>query len=476
MFNLEIFQNKYFFNLLKMQNKHYLKYYLKIIIIFTLSICIFSSQVDAKKKKRRSSRVRSVKISIKKIEILDSLQLTDGIKYKNIHLGNGKSFFNVYMIEIDLTKNASKLFVHKMGNQFNTLEGLPQFAERYNSIYSDSLLAAVNANFWKAYSNSPIGPCIVDGKIVENVQYKNWSSTLFDINGIPFINNYDIEGSITSKGFKYKIDYLNRRRDSSGISFYNSFAGDTIPYVLQKRVDVALDSAYKEWEKDLQSMEDDSTEQDFDSLAFINYYKASLRGSLIEQGMYKVLVRYLSKPYINKPVQAVVEKYTSNFLELPNDYGILSFGTDIPLVFVPDKGDTLSISFKTNLDTNIIFKNGISGTPRLVRDGKSVSEAQSEGNSGRRFIHSQLPRTILGYNKDKTKFYLLTIAGTNSAKRQYGASLKDLSNIALNLNLYDAMNLDGGGSSAFLLYGKNLLRDYSPFSSRKLSVIIGVKK
>jgi hypothetical protein len=36
--------------------------------------------------------------------------------------------------------------------------------------------------------------------------------------------------------------------------------------------------------------------------------------------------------------------------------------------------------------------------------------------------------------------------------------------------------LDGGGSSSFVLDGKNLLRDYSPNTSRKLSVIIGVKK
>jgi hypothetical protein len=433
--------------------------------------------MDAKKrKKRRLRRAPVVNIAIKKTTEISSKNLGNGAYYRNLQLGNGKSYFDIHLSEIDLKNDSSEIFIHKMGNHFNQLEGLPKYVQAHNSTCSDSILAAINANFWKAYSNSPIGPCLVEGIVIENQRHKKWSSLLFCTDGKPYIDCYDIKGEIQTRGLKYQIDYVNRRRDSSGICFYNTFAGDTIPYVLSSKINGALDSAYKEWKKDSELMEDDSTEQEFDSTLFIDNFKQMIRGKLIEQGMYKVLLKYIDSPLVNKSFKVQVVKFTSNFLELPPNHCLLSFGTDIPLIFLPNMNDTLTISFQTNENKDLMFASGISGTPRIARKGHYAHEAKEEGNTGRRFMNSQLPRTMVGYNKDKSKLYLITVEGTNSAKKQYGANLNDLCKIAKYLNLYDAMNLDGGGSSSFVLDGKNLLRDYSPNTSRKLSVIIGVKK
>jgi len=105
-----------------------------------------------------------------------------------------------------------EVFVHKMGNQFNHLESLPKYVNSYNCTFKDSIFSAVNANFWKAYSNAPIGPCIIDGIVVENQQHKNWSGFLIDKFGVPYINNYDINGSVKSKGFTYSIDYIEPKK------------------------------------------------------------------------------------------------------------------------------------------------------------------------------------------------------------------------------------------------------------------------
>lgn len=460
-----------------MQNKKSYKYYAKLFFLLIFFLIIIFENADSKKRKKR--RIRSspiVNINIKKEETISMKYFGDGTVYKNLHLGNGKSFFDVHISEINLNNDSFSVFIHKMGNHFNYLEALPKFVQNYNNTFTDSILSAINANFWKAYSNSPIGPCIVDGIVIENQRYKKWSSLLIDQNGIPYIDNFDIIGEVHSKGMKYNIDFVNRRRDSSGICFYNNYAGDTIPYVLTSKINGALDSAYKEWQKDLELMGEDSTEQEFDSTSFIDNFKQMQRGKLIEQGMYKVLLKYIDDPGINRTFRLEVVKYTSNFLELPKNHSIISFGTDIPLIFIPDIGDTMRITFRTNENKEKLFLFGISGTPRIARNGHFAHEAKQEGNNGRRFINSQLPRTFVGYNKDKTKLYLIAVEGSNSSIRQYGANLNDLSKIAKHLNLYDAMNLDGGGSSAFILDGKNLLRDYSPNSSRKLSVIIGVKK
>ena len=119
---------------------------------------------------------------------------------------------------------------------------------------------------------------------------------------------------------------------------------------------------------------------------------------------------------------------------------------------------------------------GISGSPRLVRNGIAKQEAAIEGNSSGRFINWQLPRTAIGFDKSRTKLLLAVVEGTDSKKSQYGASLQDLANIMKALGAYQAMNLDGGGSSTFVIDGKNLLRANDSQNSRKLSIIFGVKK
>lgn len=459
-----------------MQNKNSLKYYLQISLIFILLFSLMNFQAEAKKKKKKKRRVYAVNIVIKKTAEMEFKKINDGLIYKNLHLGNGKSFFNVHIAEISLNSDSVSIFVHKMGNNFNTLESLPLFINNFNQEHSDSIYASVNANFWKAYSSSPIGPTVVDGLVVEIQQHKNWSSMLIDTNGIPFINNYNISGTINFKNLVYSIDYVNRRRDSLGICFYNTFGGDTIPYITNGKISIAIDSAYKEWKRELDQMEDDSTEQVFDTTAFIDSYKSSTREKLIEQVTLKALVKNIDKPLINSPFRVIVKKISKGKMELPKGYSIISFGSDILFDKLPSLGDTLQVIFQTNYDQNNVFQDGISGTPRIARKGIASQEAKIEGNNARRFINAQLPRTMIGYNSSKTKFYLITVEGTNRAANQFGASLNDLAKIAKSLKLFDAMNLDGGGSSSFVLNGKNLMRKYSPLSSRKLSVIFGVKK
>jgi len=69
--------------------------------------------------------------------------------------------------------------------------------------------------------------------------------------------------------------------------------GDTIPFVHQDKINDALTLAIKEWKKDQESMGDDSTEQVFDSTAFIDNYKQVARGNLIEQGVQSPFTVYI---------------------------------------------------------------------------------------------------------------------------------------------------------------------------------------
>ncbi|MGB9701775.1 MAG: phosphodiester glycosidase family protein [Candidatus Kapaibacteriota bacterium] len=464
-----------------MQIKENFGIYFKFILIILLGSMLLITPIDAKKvhkkkKKHRSSRV--VKINISQFKILKQKDFDNGLNYKELLLGNGKQWFKIHLAEIDLNSDNISVFVGKSGNNFNTLESLPSYFNNHNLNNSDSFYIAVNANFWKAYTNSPIGPTIIDGEIIENSQHKNWSSLLFDNNFKPYINNYNIKGVILYNNLQIGIDYVNRRKDSLGISYYNHYAGDTIPYVQNKILGKALDSAYSQWRQELQDMDEneDYTELQFDTTSFINNFIAIEREKQIEKYTPKILVKLIDEPAINTKYRGVITKFSKDVIECPQGSFVLSFGNNFPINMLPFVGDTLSVLFQTNEDKDIQFKNGISGTPRIARNGIAQNESAKEGNRGKRFNYSQLPRTVVGFNKDKTKFYIFTVEGTNSKVKQYGASLNDLVNIVKFLKIYNAMNLDGGGSSTFVFEGKNVMRNYDPSSSRKLSVILGVKK
>lgn len=453
---------------------------LKILTIILILSFIFVGTNDilyskTKKKKKKRVKHKTVNILINKQIIVFDTTLNSGLKIQNKKLGDGKHWFNIYLAEIDLRNADNQIFV---GKSHNNISGLSDFIEFINqNSRIKNIVTMVNASFWSAYQNYPIGPLVIDGEIVNSKQYRNWSSLFFDKKNIPYIENFDIKGKvIINPKFSIEFESVNKRSDSLSVCYYNHYAGDTIPFISPNKLEKLLDSAYTAWLQDNQQfLSDDDTEQEFDSLSFIQEFKNSLRQNMLENNTLKVLCKYIDKPSINKPYKVVVKKISTEPIEMPKGYCLISFSQLISNIYEPKLGDTLQILFQTNFYRNVEFYNAVSGTPRIATEGKYQHKAIEEGNSGKRFIYNQLPRTIVGYNREKTKLYLIAVSGSNTKENQYGASLKDLEKIAKALNLYDAINLDGGGSTTFVFQNKNLLRKSNPFTSRKVSVYLGVE-
>ena len=59
------------------------------------------------------------------------------------------------------------------------------------------------------------------------------------------------------------------------------------------------------------------------------------------------------------------------------------------------------------------------------------------------------PRTIIGFSKDNSKCYLIVVDG----RRYYsiGMDVWEMTRLVKQLNIYNAMNLDGGGSSVMAM-------------------------
>ena len=105
-------------------------------------------------------------------------------------------------------------------------------------------------------------------------------------------------------------------------------------------------------------------------------------------------------------------------------------------------------------------RHAIGGRLRLLKDGKinetlaEMHHAEKRHTPGKRASVLNLshePRTALGYNADKL---FLVVADGRQPKYSTGLTLYELASILLELGATEAINLDGGSSSTFVVDGE----------------------
>ncbi|HZH34978.1 MAG TPA: phosphodiester glycosidase family protein [Pyrinomonadaceae bacterium] len=93
----------------------------------------------------------------------------------------------------------------------------------------------------------------------------------------------------------------------------------------------------------------------------------------------------------------------------------------------------------------------VGGNPQLVKNGK-VEITWREEKSGEKHVNERHPRTAIARLKDG-RALLVTVDG-RQAGVSAGMNLQELAEMLVEFNASDAMNLDGGGSTAMFLNGK----------------------
>jgi exopolysaccharide biosynthesis protein len=93
----------------------------------------------------------------------------------------------------------------------------------------------------------------------------------------------------------------------------------------------------------------------------------------------------------------------------------------------------------------------ISGTPQLIRNGRIEITQDLEGN-GAKFVTDRHPRTAIAKLKDGKM--LLVVVDGRQPNYSIGMSLGSLAQLLLEFGAVEAINLDGGGSSAMVFEGK----------------------
>jgi hypothetical protein len=252
---------------------------------------------------------------------------------------------------------------------------------------------------------------------------------------------------------------------------YNHFSGHEVPYVPKPNIEALIADAMKD------TVFSDSTDSEIDTAQIRKQVLQAEHSAYYEYSMMKAVFEYVEPPLVNKPTACRLLDYDTGTVAIPENGFVVSFGNCKPDKLDFRVGDICTLCMETSSFSDVHFRNAVSGTPRLVRQGNAYHEANAEGSHSKRFISSPLPRTAIGTNKDQTKTYLVTVEISNRKCGRTAASLEQMAQIMNKIGCYSAMNLDGGGSTSMVIGGKNLIWKSNPDASRKMAVgVAAVRK
>jgi len=420
-----------------------------------------------KGRKKRRARI----VPLTGVVVTKERDLTLGVRYIQ-YTSNGTSPVRIHVISMDRTVQSNALRLVKGNDLHDGLERIKDMAHRCDSTSNYAVLGLVNGNFWRAYRNTAIGPLMIDGEFVEMNTYKKWSSAFFETNGAMTIDSFRLAASLSARTQSWIVSSVNRRQDSTTAVIYNAFAGKTIPHIET----TFMERAFVEALKDTVFTAGDSTEAALSQEQFKREILQAQREVNVEYPMIKIRMRYLRPPSVNQPIPCQVISVDTGTVDVPLRGCIASVprSTMQRATIIP--GDTLVLTYATNVNRSVKFMNAVSGTPRLVRNGVAKHEAEREGSTGKRFIQQNLARTAIGTDKSGAHIFLVAVETTQHDKHVTGATLQQMAQIMKLVGCYNAMNLDGGGSSGMVVEGDHVFFDGEDPLTRRLSVGVGVMK
>jgi len=94
----------------------------------------------------------------------------------------------------------------------------------------------------------------------------------------------------------------------------------------------------------------------------------------------------------------------------------------------------------------------VGGIPWLVRDGRRfVPSKETLEGAGMQFATRRHPRTGVGFSRDSTIAYFLTVDGRQATSD--GMTLEEFADLMMAQGVYQGLNLDGGGSTTMVVDG-----------------------
>lgn len=303
--------------------------------------------------------------------------------------------WSIHVLKVD--RNRPDLSLHTVVGQYPML-GMATVPDQIKSL-SPALgrpIAAINGDFYKntrTYPGDPEGLQIMEGELLSA---PNPTRVCFwvDSNGVPHRNNVASQFQVTFPDGTSLPFGLNEERNGNAVLYTYAIGKSTRT---SGGVELVLESTGK------------------------------------SQGI-------PLKPCDNFEAKVRTVNSDGNSPLTPNTM-VLSMSSDLAQhVSVVRPGATLKISTATLPDLKGVTT-AIGGGPTLVAEGKPKTWTGSQPRH---------PRTALGWNKD---FIFLVVVDGRQRDISVGMTFKELADYMVKLGCEEAMNLDGGGSTTFWIYG-----------------------
>ncbi|MFL5561865.1 MAG: phosphodiester glycosidase family protein [Gemmatimonadaceae bacterium] len=117
----------------------------------------------------------------------------------------------------------------------------------------------------------------------------------------------------------------------------------------------------------------------------------------------------------------------------------------------------------------------VGGWPRIVRGGVSVAaQADSVEGTGPKFSAARHPRSAIGITRGGDTLLIVAVDGRQAAS--VGMTLTELAQTMLGLGAWDALNLDGGGSTALVVRDSVVSSPSDPTGERPVGDVLLVRR
>jgi exopolysaccharide biosynthesis protein len=273
-------------------------------------------------------------------------------------------------------------------------------------------LAAINGSFFSFKNNEPTGLMVVDGQIVSSSRY-NRSVFGLRYDGTPFIDNARVRASVLlDDGRELPISRVNHAPGPNELNLYTPHFGRTTRTRIEPwRYEVAIDQT----------------------------------GTVIE--------------------------VANGDLPIPRGGYVISANGSAykPLVGALQPGSRALVYTQLSGEWEGV-RYAVGGGPTILKDGKVQITAKQEA-FGSHIASGRAPRTAIGYTRSGDAL-MVTVDG-RQPKYSIGCTLNELARLMQSLGAYEAMNLDGGGSSTMVVEGKTVNK-VSAGTERLVSNAIGV--
>lgn len=347
-------------------------------------------------------------------------QVTSGVFHESIKRFTSEGWLNINVMRIDLTNPYIKLDTLINQASLMKLSGTKQLAE------SQGAVAAINGGFFnwerKAEGGYPDGPVVKSGSMVTAAsEYNKYNDSMatfaIDASNKPLISYWKTDMSLTApNGVTIPVTQFNKpSKDYSDITVIDSRWGAS---------SIGASSEYG----------------DIVEMVVRNGRVVEIRQSL---------------PATSVPQDGFIVVTRSAGSSLPT--GNFTVGSQV------------KFNISTSTDWNGL-KMAVTGSAVLVRDG-SIPDEFSFNIPGRN------PRTSIGSTEDGKQLILAAVDGRQNSS--IGMTQLEMAQLMLELGAYNAVNMDGGGSTTMVSRtpgsdGLQVVNSPSDGSQRPVSTAVGV--